>query len=96
MVLLGICSTWRENPDYSPAELVYGSTLRIPGEFLDLTSAQSLQPSPTFPHDLQNSMRNALPIPTKLHSVPNSYVSSSLSSTGYVYVRVDGYRHPLQ
>ena len=52
VVLLGIRSSWREDPDCSPAELVYGSTLRIPGKFLDLTSAQSSQPSSTFLHDL--------------------------------------------
>ena len=41
-------------------------------------------------------MQNPLPIPVKHHSVPNSYVPSNLSSTGYVYVRVDGCCHPLQ
>ena len=41
-------------------------------------------------------MRNTLPIPVKHHSIPNSYVPSTLSSTLYVYIRVDGYRHPLQ
>ncbi|GFN91723.1 alpha-2-macroglobulin-like protein [Plakobranchus ocellatus] len=34
MVLLGIRSSWRVNPNCSLAELVYSSTLRIPGEFL--------------------------------------------------------------
>ncbi|KAK3743180.1 hypothetical protein RRG08_064036 [Elysia crispata] len=32
MVLLGIHSSWRVDPGCSPAELVYGSTLRIPGD----------------------------------------------------------------
>ena len=31
MVLLGILSSWRVDPDCSPAELVYGTTLRLPG-----------------------------------------------------------------
>lgn len=34
MVLLGICSSWCVDPNCSPAELVYGSTLCLPGEFL--------------------------------------------------------------
>ena len=33
--LLGLRTTWREELGCSPAELVYGSTLRIPGEFID-------------------------------------------------------------
>ena len=94
MVLLGIRTAWREDPDCSPAELVYGSSLRIPGEFLGNTSSRFLQPSSTFLHNLQTSMQNVLPPPINYHSTPHSYVPNSLSSTGYVYVRVDGHRHP--
>ena len=32
LVFLGIRSSWRVDPGCSPAELVYGSTLRLPGE----------------------------------------------------------------
>ena len=42
--LLGLRATWREEPGCSPAKLVYGSTLRIPGEFIDPTPPLSLQP----------------------------------------------------
>ena len=35
--LLGLRTTWREELGCSPAELVYGSTLRVPGEFIDPT-----------------------------------------------------------
>ena len=41
-------------------------------------------------------MQNVLPPPINYHSTPHSYVPNFLSSTGYVYVRVDGHRHPLQ
>ncbi|GFO31284.1 Pol polyprotein [Plakobranchus ocellatus] len=34
MVFLGIHSSWRVDPGCSPAELVYGSTLRIPADFV--------------------------------------------------------------
>ena len=47
MVLLGIRTAWREDPDCSPAELVYGSTLRLPGEFVKPTPLRELQPSST-------------------------------------------------
>ncbi|GFR58802.1 Pro-Pol polyprotein [Elysia marginata] len=40
MVLLSICSSWRVDPDCSPAEIVYGTTLRILGEFLHVTLVQ--------------------------------------------------------
>ena len=96
MVLLGLRTAWREDPDCSPAELVYGSTLRIPGEFVEPLPKRNLQPSSEFLHDLQTSMQNALPPPVKHHATPQSYIPPNLSSTGYVYVRVDGHRTPLQ
>ena len=34
LVLLGLRSAWREGPDAAPSQLLYGSILRIPGEFL--------------------------------------------------------------
>ena len=41
-------------------------------------------------------MNNALPPPVKYHSSQPTYMPNTLSSTGYVYVRVDGHRTPLQ
>ena len=52
--LLGLRTTWREEPGCFPAELVYGSTLRIPGEFIDPTPPLSIQPSTTFLRDCKN------------------------------------------
>ena len=94
--LLGLRTAWREEPGCSPAELVYGSTLRIPGEFIDPTTTLNLQPSSTFLHNLQESMRKALPPPPVHHSSPPIYYPPSLDQTGFVYVRVDKHRAPLQ
>ena len=33
LILLGICTTIKRNLKCTPAELVYGTTLRLPGEF---------------------------------------------------------------
>ena len=96
MVLLGIRTAWREDPDCSPAELVYGSTLRLPGEFVKPTPPRELQPSSAFLRHLQKSMQDALPPPVKYHSTPKPYLPPSLSSTGFVYVRIDGHQNPLQ
>ena len=56
----------------------------------------NLQPSLAFLRSLQTSMNNALPPPVKNHSSQPTYMPNTLSSTGYVYVRVDGHRTPLQ
>ncbi len=35
MVLLGIRTAWREDAECSPADLVYGTALHLPGEFFN-------------------------------------------------------------
>lgn len=96
MVLLGIRSSWRVDPDCSPAELVYGTTLRLPGEFLQPLDAQTVEPDSTFVKHLQDTMRSVQPPAPKFHGQQSAYVPTNLSSTGYVYVRTDSHRHPLQ
>ena len=96
ITLLGIRSAWRVEPDCSPAELVYGTTLLLPGEFLNSADARSAQPSSNFLQRLQASMRSALPPPPCYHGSRTSHVPTNLGTTGYVYVRCDARRSPLQ
>ena len=63
---------------------------------MEPTPPQELQPSPAFLRHLQKSMQNALSPPVKYHSTPKPYLPPSLSSTGFVYICIDGHRHPLQ
>ena len=72
MVLLGLRVAWREDPDCSPAELVYGSSLRLPGEFVDPTLTCTSRPTSTFLQDLQHSMRSAHPTPPVYHNIQSS------------------------
>ena len=68
--LLGLRTAYRKGPGCSPAVLVYGSTVGIPGEFIDPTPPLSLQPSTTFLRHLQKSMHEALAPPPTHHSSP--------------------------
>ena len=95
LVLLGIRTAWREDPDCSPAELVYGTSLNIPGEFLPPIPPHRNTPSSEFLKRLQTSMRSALPPPPAHHGSRPAQVPANLASTGYVFVRQDGYRKPL-
>ena len=96
LVLLGIRSSWRVDPGCSPAELVYGSTLRLPGEFLQPLDARTMEPDSVFVKHLQETMRSVLPPAPAFHGKQSVYVPSNLASTGFVYVRNDAHRHPLQ
>ena len=96
IVLLGIRSAWREEPDCSPAELVYGTTLCLPGEFINNSNRRSYEPSSEFLKRLQTAMRTVLPTPPAYHGARESHVPTNLASTGYVYVRRDAHCRPLQ
>ena len=74
MVLLGIRSSWRVHPDCSPAELVYGTTLRLPGEFLQPINAQTIQPDTTFVKNLQTTMRAVKPTAPEYNGKQKSYM----------------------
>ena len=95
LVLLGIRTSWREGADCSTADLVYGTSLHIPGEFLSPRDKQSA-PTNEFLRHLQDTMRSALPMPLKYHGKHPEYTPNNLAETGYVYVRHDAHRGPLQ
>ncbi|GFO46848.1 Pol polyprotein [Plakobranchus ocellatus] len=96
MVLLGIRSSWRVDPGCSPAELVYGSTLHIPGEFLQPHDARTVEPDLPFLRHLQQTMRSVQPPTPQFHGQPSVYVPANLAPAKFVYVRKDSHKHPLQ
>jgi len=93
-VLLGIRTTPKEDLGTSSAELVFGTPLTVPGDFL--------APSPTDPEpsaelrELRSAVDNLRPVPTSAHCQPTTHVPRSLNSAPYVFIRQDGYRKPLQ
>ena len=96
MVLMGIRTVWRKDPDCSPAELVYGSSLRILGEFVEPTTYRDVQPSSAFLRGLQTSMNNALPPPVKYHSCQQTYstcLTLSLQQDMYMFELMDIAHH---
>jgi cleavage and polyadenylation specificity factor subunit 1 len=96
LVLLGLRSAWREDPDCSPAELVYGTSLCLPGEAFSQHESRTCQPSALFLTSLQQSMRKLLPPAPLFHGGSPSFVPNNLSATGYVFVRRDSHKGPLQ
>ena len=79
----------------SPAQLVYGSPLRLPGQLLPDPAPLDCQPSSSFVQDLFGSIRAAVPMPVRFHGTHRPQVPASLRSVGHVYVRVDAVTPPL-
>ena len=98
LVLLGIRAVWREDAGCSAADLVYGTGLHVPGEFFPPTEAGPPDSAPPteFLRHLQDTMHSTLPPPPEFHGNHPTYTPHNLAATGFVYVRQDAHRGPLQ
>ena len=95
LVLLGIRTALKTDLQCSAAELVYGKTLRLPGEFFHQDTAAVVDSS-TFLTTLKNTMRNLRAVPPRETLQPYTYVHKDLSTCTHVFVRTDAVRKPLQ
>ena len=95
IVLLGIRSAWREDADTTPAQLVYGTALRLPGEMVP-DAPPVPEPTAGFVRSLQEYMRRQSAGPFRYHSAPKSHTPKALETADSVYIRHDGRRLPLQ
>ena len=94
LVLLGIHTALKEDIRCTTAELVYGTSLRLPGEFFDNRPSSMADPS-NYVLQLKATMQKLQATPTR--SVPRpTYVNQALSSCTHVFVRHDAVRKPLQ
>ena len=96
LVLLGIRTSTRDDSAISPAHLVYGAPLRLPGEFFSPERLPHTGASDFVAH-LQQSIRNLVPFPADFHggSARSSQVPAVLTSCPAVFVRVDAVKRPL-
>ena len=92
-VLLGI-RTAIKDLQCSTAELVYGTTLRLPGEFI---SPSSFSPSDYTDYitRLRSFMADLKATPRTISTYP-SFVHPTLTTTTHVFVRRDSVKRPLQ
>ena len=66
---------------------MYGTTLQLPGELIDIAS-ENILPSSTFVQKLRELMANVRPIPTRVAS-RHSYIPNDLHTVPHVFVRKD-------
>ena len=92
-VLLGLRSAIKEDSGVSPAALVYGSALRLPGDMVS-PSTPAVSAS-DFAQHLQTVMSKAAPMPVVRHGQAPVRVDDNLSRASHVLLRVDAVRRPL-
>ena len=93
-VLLGLRSYIIPELDVSTAEIVFGTGLRLPGDFFDSTPIPSDIPS--FVAKLRERIQALKPVEIRHHSKPKIFVHKDLRQTSHVFLRHDAVRKPLQ
>eukprot|EP00794_Sanderia_malayensis_P021274 gene21274-biopygen16308 len=95
LILLSLRSTYKPDFACTPAQLVYGTTLRLPGQFFLPAPDTSHRDPSMYVHRLQSAMATLKP-PNPRPQSPISHVPSSLHSSTHAFVRHDAVRKPLQ
>ncbi|KAG4073735.1 hypothetical protein HA402_000959 [Bradysia odoriphaga] len=93
LILLGFRSTFKEDIKSTPAEMVYGTTLRIPGQFFQDTKPTVSEGQ--FVKDFRRVMDGLRPTQTSKHGDQKTFIQKQLSNCTHVFIRNDTVRHVL-
>lgn len=96
LILLGIWTAVKTDIGCSAAELVYGTTLRLPGEFFTGSPQDSCTATAAYAHRLRDIMENLRSTPPRRAAPRVVHVPSELASCTHVFVRHDAVHRPLQ
>ena len=94
-ILLGLRTSFSEELQSTPAELTFGYSLRVPGQFLD-SSLKTFTPQSDFVKELKQHFDEIRPTPASKHDLPHSFVSKDLKTCSHVFIRTDAVRKSLQ
>ncbi|UYV84720.1 hypothetical protein LAZ67_X003191 [Cordylochernes scorpioides] len=93
-VLLGLRAAINKDTNHSLSQMVYGKTIRLPGEFFD-DSKHHLH-AEEFVQQLQKQMELLKPLNEKHHSKTKVFVHKDLKTCSHVFIRTDRVKKPLE
>lgn len=94
-ILLGMRAVYRPDLKATVSELVYGTTIKIPGDFFPNNVTTNTNQT-EFVTQLRNDMQSLKATQTSDHSNESIFVHSELSQCSHVFVRNDTVRKSLQ
>nr|VZI39302.1 unnamed protein product [Spirometra erinaceieuropaei] len=95
LALLRIRAALKSDLGCSAAELVFGTTLRLPGEMITPICHGADENPDNLLHRLREFMRSLSPVPPRT-PVTESYVEKDLDKCTHVFIRCDRVRQPLE
>ncbi|XP_014781162.1 uncharacterized protein LOC106876921 [Octopus bimaculoides] len=93
IVLLGLRSSIKEDIGYSPAELLYGSSLMLPGQIIVPANMQDIDTT-NFVERLRDYMSKLSHMNTRKQDI-KTYLPKDYSSWTHGFVHNDAVKHPL-
>ncbi|GFV91153.1 transposon Ty3-I Gag-Pol polyprotein [Trichonephila clavipes] len=94
IVLLGMRSALKDDIKATCAQLVYGTTLRLPSDLVTSDSINQTANS-TYVTSLIQTMRSLNPVSTAQHGTQNIYINPSLKTCSHIFLRSDNVNPPL-
>lgn len=95
LILLGLRTVIKEDIGLSPAELTYGKSQMLPGQFF--VESKGSDNDMEFIKDFKRAMNEIRPTPTTHHSNNNKiFVHPELSKCKFVFIRHDAHRTLLK
>ncbi|GFW46771.1 hypothetical protein TNCV_2981271 [Trichonephila clavipes] len=94
IILLGLRASLKEDILCTPAELVFGTTIRLPADMFD--SSKPDDDVVNFVSKLKSHMQSLHPKPPKHHGKRPVFIHPGLLEATHVFLRRDMLRRPLQ
>jgi hypothetical protein len=94
LVLLGLRSSVKVDLGCSSAELVYGTTLKLPGDYVQPKQSIDTSDASEFVQRLRRAITNFVFTPARLQT-KDYYFPPDLTTSSHVLVRVDSVKKPL-
>ncbi|GFU51597.1 hypothetical protein TNCV_82281 [Trichonephila clavipes] len=93
-VLLGLRAAIRPDISYTIAQIVYGTAIKLPGEFFD-PPIINMDPQ-NFVAKLQQHMAELKPLKSPSNKKQNIFVHKDLKSCSHVFIRIDRVKKALE